>query len=130
MGGEARAVVVTSAATGAGLPELARALAEHVPETAAPTGEPVAHKVYRPGRGESFRVERAGPGAFRVVGEGVERLLARHDIGNEEAMRYVEERLRALGVIRSLEAAGFESGDDVEIGGVVLELDPGAPFRR
>ena len=130
MGGEARAVVVTSAATGAGLPELARALAEHVPETAAPTGEPVAHKVYRPGRGESFRVERAGPGAFRVVGEGVERLLARHDIGNEEAMRYVEERLRALGVIRSLEAAGFESGDDVEIGGVVFELDPGAPFRR
>ena len=26
---------------------------------------------------------------------------------------------------RALEAAGFEAGDDVEIGGVVFELDPG-----
>jgi GTPase len=28
-------------------------------------------------------------------------------------------------VVRALEAAGFEPGDDVEIGGVVFELDPG-----
>ncbi len=41
---------------------------------------------------------------------------------------HVEERLRALGVIKALEAAGFEPGDDVEIGGIVFELDPGAPF--
>ena len=67
-------------------------------------------------------------GAFRVAGEGVERLIARHDLDNEEALRYVEERLRTLGVIRALEAAGFEPGDDVEIGGVTFELDPGAPF--
>ena len=40
----------------------------------------------------------------------------------------MEERLRALGVIKALEQAGFEPGDDVEIGGVVFELDPGAPF--
>ncbi len=48
---------------------------------------------------------------------------------NEEALRYLEERLRALGVIRALESAGFEPGDDVEIAGTVFELDPGAPFR-
>ena len=58
-----------------------------------------------------------------------ERLIARHDVGNDEAMRYVEERLRSLGVIRELEAAGFEPGDDVEIAGVVFELHPSAPFR-
>ncbi len=34
-----------------------------------------------------------------------------------------------MGVIRALEAAGFSSGDDVEIAGVVFELDPGAPLR-
>jgi GTP-binding protein len=28
-------------------------------------------------------------------------------------------------VIRALEAAGFQPGDDVEIAGVVFELDPG-----
>jgi hypothetical protein len=31
-------------------------------------------------------------------------------------------------VIRALEGKGFEVGDDVEIGGVVFELDPGASF--
>jgi GTP-binding protein len=46
-------------------------------------------------------------------------------VDNDEALRYVEERLRSLGVIRALEAAGFEPGDDVEIGGIVFELDPG-----
>jgi GTP-binding protein len=43
-------------------------------------------------------------------------------------MRYVEDRLRTVGVIRALEANGFQPGDDVEIGGVVFDLDPGAPF--
>ena len=55
--------------------------------------------------------------------------MARHDLGNEEALRYVEERLRAMGVIKALEAAGFEPGDDVEIAGTVFELDPGGPRR-
>jgi GTP-binding protein len=30
-----------------------------------------------------------------------------------------------MGVIRELERAGFEPGDDVEIAGTVFELDPG-----
>ena len=30
-----------------------------------------------------------------------------------------------MGVIAALEAEGFEPGDDVEIGGIVFELDPG-----
>ena len=81
------------------------------------------------GAGDAFRVERTSDGGFKVEGERVERLIARHDVDNEEALRYVEERLRALGVIKALAAAGFEPGDDVEIGGIVFELDPGAPFR-
>ena len=88
------------------------------------------HRVYRPGADDSYRVERGGDGVFRVTGRGIERLIERHDIENEEALRYIEERLRTLGVIRSLEAKGFEPGDDVEIAGVVFELDPGMPFQR
>jgi GTP-binding protein len=125
-------VMATSAATGQGLDRLRDAIFERVPaEEAAPAREeaPATHRVYRPGAGDAFRVERTGPGAYRVEGRGIERLIARHDVDNEEALRYVEERLRALGVIRALEAAGFEPGDDVEIGGIVFELDPGAPFR-
>jgi GTP-binding protein len=125
-------VVATSAATGAGLEELVAALFRHAPPEAAaePAGESAAsHRVYRPGAGEVFRVTQVGAGAFRVEGEGVERLIARHDTDNDEALRYIEDQLRRLGVIRALESAGFEPGDDVEIGGTVFELDPGAPLR-
>jgi GTP-binding protein len=124
-------VFATSAATGEGLRELADAVFRNVPpeerdgEGGSAAATPAAHRVYRPGRGESYSVERTGPGAFRVEGERIERLIARHDVDNDEALRYVEERLRALGVIRALESAGFEPGDDVEIGGIVFELDPG-----
>jgi GTPase len=122
-------VIPTSAATGEGLDELVGAIFAHVPperpEEEVPADTPATHRVYRPGRGDAFRVERTGPGAFRVEGERVERLIARHDVDNEEALRYVEERLRALGVIKALESAGFEPGDDVEIRGIVFELDPG-----
>jgi len=128
-------VYLTSSATGRGLPELRAALLRAVPE--APPAEAAApgataqaeHRVYRPGAGDGFQVERTGERAFRVSGRGVERLLARHDLGNEEALRYLEERLRDIGVIKALTAAGFEPGDDVEIGGTVFELDPGAPLR-
>ena len=83
------------------------------------------HRVYRPGADEAFTVERTDAGGYRVDGVKVERLFARHDLGNEEALRYLEERLRSMGVIRALERAGFEPGDDVEIAGTVFELDPG-----
>ena len=65
-------------------------------------------------------------------GRGIEVLLARHDIENEDAMAYLEGRLRRIGVIRALEEAGFEPGDEIEIGGVTFELDPaeGGPESR
>jgi GTP-binding protein len=127
-------VVVTSAATGQGLDELAGAIARNVPEEIevepAQREALAEHRLYRPGADEGYRVERGGDGVFRVTGRGLERLIERHDVENEEALRYIEERLRVLGVIRALEAQGFEPGDDVEIAGIVFELDPGMPFHR
>ena len=127
-------VVVTSSATGQGLEELATLLFRKVPEdmplpAAEDEPELAEHKVYRPADDEGFRVERGPDGVLRVVGPAVERLLARHDTDNEEALRYVEDRLRRMGVIRALEQAGFQPGDDVELAGTVFELDPGAPFH-
>lgn len=135
LGDRVREVLVTSAATGRGLDDLRRAILDGVPAEPAPAAPAAApdveglaeHRTYRPD-GDGFRVERTGAGAFRVAGPRVERLLARHDPDNDDAMRYVEDRLRGMGVIAALESAGFEPGDDVEIGGVVFELDPGAPF--
>ena len=124
-------VFATSAATGEGLDQLRDAIFAHVPEAEpqpAAGAQPATHRVYRPGEGDALRVEKVGPGSFRIEGGRVDRLIARHDIENEESLRYLEERLRALGAIKALEAAGFEPGDDVEIAGIVFELDPGAPF--
>jgi GTPase len=126
-------VLVTSSATGAGLDELRRELLRRVP-VAEPEPEGAGEddvaefQVFRPAARRAFSVERVGDGEFRVVGDAIDRLVARHDLENEEALAHVEHRLRRMGVIAALEAAGFEPGDDVEIGGVVFELDPGAPL--
>ena len=126
-------VLLTSAATGLGLDELRRVLLAAVPVAEAePEGagedEVAEYAVFRPAAGRSFEVERIAAGEWRVSGEAVERLVARHDLANEEALAHVEHRLGRMGVLAALERAGFEPGDDVEIGGVVFELDPGAPF--
>ena len=60
-----------------------------------------------PARGSS--VERVGDGAFRVTGEAVERLIARHDLENEEALAHVEHRLRRMGVIARARGARASS---------------------
>ena len=129
-------VLATSAATGAGLDELASAIARRVPMEDDGAGRTARAASCRPPTGSTApaRPTRSAwsapaPGAFAVRGQRPERLIARHDVSNDEAMRYVEERLRTLGVIKALEAAGFEPGDDVEIAGIVFELHPGAPFR-
>jgi GTPase len=126
-------VLVTSSATREGLDELATELLRRVP-VAEPVplergaDELAEYRVYRPAAGREFEVERVGAGEFRVSGEVVERLIARHDMENEEALAHVERRLHRLGVISALESAGFVPGDDVEIAGIVFELDPGAPL--
>jgi GTP-binding protein len=127
-------VIVTSSATRQGLEELSRELLRRVP-VAEPASDEVAgesevaeFQVYRPGSRSGFDVSRTGAHGFRVEGDAVERLIARHDLENEEALAHVEHRLRRMGVISALEKEGFEPGDDVEIAGVVFELDPGAPF--
>ena len=119
--------IVTSAATGEGLDALRTAIAAAVPAPEQPPEGEVAatHRVYRPGADDAFTVERTGSGGYRVEGVRIERLFARHDLGNDESLRYLEDRLRSMGVIKALEREGFEPGDDVEIAGTVFELDPG-----
>jgi GTP-binding protein len=130
--GEDVPVLDTSSATGQGLDELGTELLRRVP-TAPPVAmeelaideAPLAeHRTFRPGAAQAVRVERVGEHEFRVGGPQVERLLERYDIDNQEALEHIEHRLRRLGVMDRLEQEGFEPGDDVEIAGVVFELDP------
>jgi GTPase len=126
-------VILTSSATGAGVRGLGELLLRLVPEAApiatqasAPAGEQelVEHMVFRPRSGAGFHVEQLREGAYAITGRGIERLLERFDVDNEDAMAYLEGRLRRIGVLGALEAKGFQPGDDIEIGGVTFELDP------
>ena len=129
-------VIMTSSVTRAGLDELARELVRRVPvredgdaQAADALGGPglealAEHRVFRPAAERAYRVERTGQRSFRVSGAGIERLLARYDLDNEDALAHLERRLRGIGVIRALETEGFEPGDEVEIAGVAFDLDP------
>ena len=80
--------------------------------------------VFRPSGVGGFSVQEHAPGSFAVSGRGVERLLARHDLDNEDALAYVQERLRKIGVLRALQARGYSAGDELTVGGVALVLEP------
>jgi GTP-binding protein len=129
-------VILTSSVTRAGLDELARELVRRVPVRAhdearedldaelPELGQLAEHRVFRPAAPRAYRVERTGEHSFRVSGTGIERLLARYDLDNEDALAHLERRLRGIGVLRALETEGFEPGDEVEIAGVAFDLDP------
>ena len=133
-------VIVTSAVSGIGLDELAATLMQRIPvppareeweaaaafQASAPHHDELAeHRVFRPTAEHAYRVERTGARSYRVTGTGIDRLVARYDLDNEDALSYLERTLRGIGVIDALEAEGFEPGDEVEIGGVAFDLDPG-----
>ena len=113
--GEDVPVLVTSSATGQGLDDLTRELARRVP-LAEPVPQAAAelsveglaeHRTFRPAAHRDFEVRRSGDGVFVVTGAPVERLLARHDLENEEAMAHVEARLARMGVLRALRRRGL-----------------------
>jgi GTPase len=133
LGEGALGVLPVSSATGEGLGELRdrvlsglESLPEARPERAR--GESAEfeaeHRVYRPAGEGGYAVEREPDGAYRVTGRGVELLFERHDVANEEALAYLEQRLNEIGVIAALRAAGFEPGDDVRVGEHEFELYP------
>ena len=124
-------VIVTSSITGLGLGELAAELARRVPAlievdvTPEEAPEELAeHRVFRPAARRAYRVVKTGDGTYQVTGEGIERLVARYDLDNDDALAYLERRLRGIGVIRALQEEGFEPGDEVEIAGIAFDLDP------
>jgi GTPase len=135
----AQAVLAVSSATGAGLEELRRELFDVVErrereadeagdgggETPEAGGYESEYRVYRPQAADGYRVAELEPGVFEVQGRGVRMLVDRHDLGNHEAVAYLEQRLAEMGVVKALRTAGFSDGDEVRIGEHAFELHPG-----
>jgi GTPase len=128
-------VHAVSSATGAGIEGLQKAIFSLVPPAEPVRAEPqeaeiAEHAVYRPVDRAGWDVRQVDDRLFRISGPAVERLVVRHDLENSDALVYIEERLRAMGVVKELEARGFEPGDEIEIGDVAFALYPGVPQQE
>jgi GTPase len=133
LGERAIGVLAVSSATGEGLDELRHRILAALPETPparperrdlGPAEFEAEHRVYRPAGEGGYRVQRDPDGVFRLAGRGVELLFERHDLSNEEALGYLEQRLGEIGALAALAKAGFEPGEDVRVGDQEFELHP------
>ncbi len=112
-----------SAPTYQGIRELVAHLATLVDQArqAQPTREGLV--IIRPEVDGSV-VERVQDGEFRVLGRAVERVVALNDVTSPEALNWIDERLKKLGVDRLLSRAGAQEGDIVWIGEFSFEYEP------
>ena len=110
-------VHLISAVTHEGLPELTYAMLRLVRADREQRPAPEARVVLRPEpvKGPDFEVRKQGD-AFRVVGTRPQRWVRQTDFSNEEAVRYLADRLAKLGVEDRLAELGAVEGSTVIIG--------------
>ncbi len=109
-----------SAVTRGGLDRFLGTLGGMIDDARAAEPEPTPFVVHRPLE-EGFSVGRDDDGAWLVTGRVAERVVAMADLTNPEAVMYVQDRFRRLGVERALARAGAQEGDVVRVAGVELE---------
>lgn len=74
--------------------------------------------VLRPGedRLETFTVTREAEGRYLVRGKQLERLFAKADIENRDALEYLQQIVERAGLNAALRRAGAQPGDTVVLG--------------
>lgn len=120
-----------SALTGEGVDGLKAAIAHKVYElrqaarAAAENNVQYEHvwEYRRELRDRHFEVKPLGGGVFRVEGPQVERMVVQTDWDNEEAILFLQHRLKRLGVEQALERAGACDGDEIRIVGRAFEFE-------
>ncbi len=120
-----------SALTGKGVEGLKAALATKVHELreAARRQEELAQdfdqvwELRRSERDKRFEVVEEEEGVFRVVGPQVERMVVQTDWDNEEAITFLQHRLKRLGVDDALARAGALDGDEIRILGYAFDYE-------
>jgi GTP-binding protein len=126
-----------SAATGAGLDSFVRFTATKVAEerervaaieAAEAEGKTEKQYVYRERKRDKrqFEVTREGEHIYRVSGRSVERWVVQTEWDNDEAVVFLQQRLKRAGVEDALVAAGAREGDEVRISGRAFEFDGGS----
>jgi GTPase len=105
-----------SAVTGQGIDTLLGRLAQLVVESRAAELVPSPTVVVHRPLPEGIEVVREADGSFTVLGRSALRAVALSDLTDDQAVAYVQERLRRLGVERALVRAGVRDGDVVHLG--------------
>ncbi len=110
-----------SAITGEGIDSLLLELEEKVGEVLESRADELValesrHVVHRPKETkESYKIMRQGE-CFRVRGKKIERMVAMTDWESDEALDFLVEGLKRIGVEESLRSGGAREGDEVRIG--------------
>ena len=104
-----------SAMTGEGLDGLVHALADLVVQAREAPMERPAMVVHRPAT-EDVTVERGEDGIWEVADRRVARVVNLNDLTNLDALDYLQDRLKRMGVNRALSRAGVRDGEPVRIG--------------
>jgi GTPase len=113
-----------SAVTHEGIDEFLGTVGSMVDDARSAEPEPAPFVVLRPAE-QGFSVVRDHDGAWRVRGKSAERVVAMADLTSDEAVAYVQDRFRRMGIERALARAGAREGDKVRIGAVELEYVEG-----
>jgi GTP-binding protein len=114
--------LVISAVTREGLDDFVAEVAQLVETARAAEGEPEPYVVLRPAE-QGYSVVREGSNEWRVNGRPAERAVALADITTPDALAYVQQKLRRMGVERALARAGARDGDVVRIGEIELTYE-------
>jgi GTP-binding protein len=101
--------------TGEGLDGLVHALADLVVQAREAPMERPAMVVHRPAT-EDVTVERGEDGTWEVADRRVARVANLNDLTNLDALDYLQDRLKRMGVNRALSRAGVRDGEPVRIG--------------
>ncbi len=104
-----------SALTGEGLRGLVHTIADLVMEARTMSSARPAMVVHRPPT-EDVAVNRGEDGVWEVLDRRVARVANLNDLTNPEALDYLHDRLKRMGVNRALSRAGVRDGEPVRIG--------------
>ena len=120
-----RPELTMSAVTGQGVQAVLYRLADLVAEARATEPEPEGFVVIRP-EVEGVTVTREGEHEFRIAGRQAERAVALSDVTDRQALAYIDDRMKRLGVDKALARAGAQPGDVVHVGAFSFEYEPDA----
>ena len=120
-----------SALTGEGVESLKNAIGSKVHElreAARKQEESKAHydmvwEHKREARDAAYQITQLAEHTFRVSGPRVERMVVQTDWDNEEAIAFLQHRMKRMGVDKALEAAGARDGDEVRIVGYSFDFE-------